>query len=300
MVSPSVLLPVILCALLWGAAFPLIKLAYACCPEVTLTWCLFFAGIRFTLSGVGILVVCKNPWKRLAATNRKLLIGLTLTQTCIQYLFFYLGMSLSSGMLGALLVSCGSFWWLLLAPLFLKTPIATLRDWLAIGVGALGVTLAVYAPGAGSGDVLLGGLCFLLASLSGVLGLIIMKPLSQTIDAKTATGGSLFLGGLVLLLIGLPAADEFFAVLNPQLVLITLALAIISGVAFSIWNRLAHTYPVNLLAGYRFLIPLSGTVQASLFIAGESPGPGLLLGGVLIIGAVYVISRPKESDQSGP
>lgn len=298
MASPSILLPVILCALLWGAAFPLIKLAYACCPEITLTWCLFFAGTRFTLSGAGILALCKDPWKRLAATDRKLLLGLTLTQTCIQYLFFYLAMSLSSGMLGALLVSCGSFWWLLLAPLFLKTPAAKLRDWLAIGVGALGVTLAVYSPGAGSGNVLIGGLCFILASLSGVLGLIIMKPLSKTIDAKTATGGSLFFGGLILLLIGLPAANDFFQVLTPRLALITLALAIISGVAFSIWNRLAHTYPVNLLAGYRFLIPLSGTLQASLFIAGESPGPGLILGGALIIGALYVISRPRETDQS--
>ena len=207
-------------------------------------------------------------------------------------------MSLSSGVLGALLVSFGSFWWILLAPLFLKTPTATARDWIAIALGALGVTLAVYAPGAGSGQVLLGGLCFLLASLSGVLGLIMMKPLSQTIDAKTATGASLLFGGLILLLLGSPAAATFQRSLSIELVIVTIALAAISAIAFTIWNRLAHTYPVTLLAGYRFLIPLSGTLQASLFIKGETPGVGLILGGSLIIAAVYIASRPRESDQS--
>jgi drug/metabolite transporter (DMT)-like permease len=201
-------------------------------------------------------------------------------------------------MLGALLVSCGSFWWILLAPIFLKTPSATRRDWMAIALGSVGVSLAVYAPGAGSGLVLLGCLCFLLASLSGALGLIVMKPLSESIDAKTATGASLFLGGLLLLLMGMPAANAFAASLTTELALVTLALAAISAIAFSIWNRLAHTYPVSLLAGYRFLIPLSGTVQASLFIKGEAPGPGLILGGSLIIAAVYIVSRPKETDRS--
>ena len=298
MAPPRVLIQVLFCAALWGAAFPLIKLAYAAWEEVTLTLCLYFAGIRFTISGAGILAVCKRPWYRIGQANGRLLLGLTLTQTCIQYFFFYLGMSISSGMLGALLVSCGSFWWILLAPLFLKTPSATSRDWMAIALGSVGVSLAVYSPGAGSGQVLLGSLCFILASLSGVLGLIMMKPLSRSIDAKTATGASLFFGGLLLLLIGIPAASTFSSSLSTELLLVTLALAAISAIAFSIWNRLAHTYPVTLLAGYRFLIPLSGTIQASLFIAGETPGPGLILGGSLIIAAVYLVSRPRETDKS--
>ncbi|NCF92610.1 MAG: EamA family transporter [Verrucomicrobiaceae bacterium] len=296
MASPRILIQVLFCAVLWGAAFPLIKLAYTSWEHVNLTLCLFFAGVRFTISGAGILAVCKRPWHRIRQANRRLLVGLTLTQTCVQYLFFYLGMSISSGLLGALLVSCGSFWWILLAPLFWKTPSATARDWMAIALGSIGVSLAVYAPGAGSGKVLLGGLCFLLASLSGALGLIIMKPLSESIDAKTATGASLFFGGLLLLFTGIPAASAFSRSLSTEIVLVTLALAAISAIAFSIWNRLAHTYPVALLAGYRFLIPLCGTLQASLFIAGEAPGPGLILGGSLIIAAVYIVSRPKETD----
>ena len=299
MAAPSRLLPqVLLCAFLWGAAFPLIKWAYASWPTTSLTLILFFAGFRFTLSGLGLLLFCKSPWKRAAAAPLKLLGALALTQTCLQYVFFYLAMNVSSGVLGALLVSCGSFWWLLLAPIFLNEPRAQGRDWIALLVCSLGIGLAVYAPGAGSGQVVLGTILFLLASLSGAIGVILMKPLSETLDAKTATGISLFIGGVFLLLLGAPSAKTFFALLDVKLALITAALAFISATAFSIWNRLAHTFPVPILASYRFLIPLSGSIQASLLIDGEHPGIGTIVGGSLILIALYVTTRPRQTDHS--
>lgn len=286
---------VLFCALLWGAAFPLIKLTYAEWTATPLALCLFFAGLRFTLAGAGILAFCRGIGSRLREANKPLLIGLTLTQTCLQYVAFYTGMSISSGVLGALLIGCGSFWWMLLAPPLLGSAPARARDWIALGICAVGIAFAVYAPGAGSGRVVLGTLCFLAASLAGALGLIIMKPMSKTADAKTATGASLFLGGLVLLALGASEADTFFAQMTPRVALYTAALAFISAVAFSIWNRLAHTHPVNVLAGYRFIIPLSGAVQSTLLVAGEFPGPGLLAGGCLIIGALYWLSRPRST-----
>ena len=203
-------------------------------------------------------------------------------------------MSVSSGVLGALLVGCGSFWWILMAPLLLKTPAASAGDWWALVASTLGITLAVYAPGAGGGQVSLGALCFLSASFFGALGLVIMKPLSTTIDAKAATGVSLFLGGLILAASGASASGAFIESMTPRLIGFTLALALISAVSFSIWNRLAHTHSVNLLASYRFLIPLSGAIQSSLIVTGEAPGPGIFIGGGLILGALYFLNRPKR------
>ncbi len=294
MARSSILIQVLFCALLWGAAFPLIKLTYAEWPQRTLPLCLFFAGVRFTLAGAGILAFCRDLLFRLRRADKAMLLGLTLTQTCLQYIAFYLGMSLSSGVLGALLIGCGSFWWVILAPLIVRTSPATRRDWSALLICATGIAIAVYAPGAGSGRVVLGTLCFLAASLAGALGLLIMRPLSASTDAKTATGLSLFLGGLVLLALGASEASTFITTLSPRVAAYTAALATISAVAFTIWNRLAHLHPVNLLAGYRFLIPLSGAIQSTLFVAGEFPGPGLIIGGGIIIGALYWMSRPKS------
>ncbi len=282
------------CALLWGGAFPLIKFVYQAWGTYTFILCLFFAGVRFTLAGLGILIVCRDVRSKWQRADKKPLVILTLMQTCAQYACFYLGMSVSSGVLGSLLVGSGSFWWVLLAPSLLKTPRATGRDWLALTLCTLGIVLAVYAPGAGSGRVILGALCFLSASLFGALGLIAMRPLSRTLDAKTATGISLFAGGMLLMLIGSPAAATFVDKLTLPIAIATLALAAISGLAFSVWNRLAHEYSVNLLAGYRFLIPLSGAIQATLFVANERPGPGLIAGGWLIIAALVILQRPRR------
>ena len=289
---------VLLCALLWGSAFPLIKTVYGDWESVTLSLCLFFAGIRFSVAGAGLLMFCSGAGKRLRGANLPLLGLLALTQTCLQYCGFYAGMIYSSGVLGALLVGCGSFWWILLAPTILKTAPPRIGEWLALSISTLGIVVAVYAPGAGSGNVWLGALCFLTASFFGALALIIMRPLSATLDAKTATGASLLLGGLVLMAMGIQSAETFWAGMTFKIGIITAALAAVSAVSFTIWNRLAHTHSVNVLASYRFLIPLSGAIQSCLFIRGEAPGLGIWIGGALILGSLVSLNRPRQ--KKGP
>ena len=289
---------VLLCAVLWGTAFPFIKVVYGDWETVTLTLCLFFAGVRFTMAGAGLLLLCSGLGRTLRQADLRLLGLLALTQTCLQYCCFYVGMVYSSGVLGALLVGCGSFWWILLAPVILKTERPRPNEWVALMVSTVGIVVAVYAPGVGSGKVWLGALCFLSASFFGALALIIMRPLSKTMDAKSATGVSLLLGGMVLMALGMPSAGAFWATLTPQIALITVVLAVVSAVSFSIWNRLAHTHSVNMLASYRFLIPLSGAIQSSLFIGGEFPGLGIWIGGSLILGALVSLNRPLSRSLS--
>ena len=121
------LLPVyvIICALLWGTAFPGIKYVYSAWPE-SQHWDgrLLFAGIRFMIAGLMIMPFTRRGGiiAQFKKADLRLLAALAMTQTFAQYVFFYMGLSLSSGVLGSLMVSTGSFWWILLAPLILKTP----------------------------------------------------------------------------------------------------------------------------------------------------------------------------------
>ena len=56
------------------------------------------------------------------------------------------------------------------------------------------------------------------------------------------------------------------ALLSPKIIVIlTLWLAFVSAAAFSLWNHLSTLHPVNLLASYRFLIPVAGIVESLLF-----------------------------------
>ncbi|MGJ8725857.1 MAG: DMT family transporter [Roseibacillus sp.] len=291
----------LVCALLWGSAFPCIKLVYQewkdAGIEASLTDLWWFAGVRFTIAGAALLLLSKQPLKDLRASPPKLLAIFTLTQTTGQYLFFYFALSLATGSLTSLVVSTGSFWWLLLAPLILKTPWPSRRQLLAIVVGAVGVSIATYNPGSKDPGSILGVLCMLAATLLGALGVITFSKLKPTIGPRAGTGFSLFAGGLLLLLIGAASFADASVLLTPKIIVLTLWLAFVSAAAFSLWNHLSTLHPVNLLASYRFLIPVCGIIESLLFIPGEKATPGLFLGGILVVAsllAAQLLSQPEK------
>ncbi len=291
--------PVLICALLWGSAFPVIKTVYhqwdAQGLTRTLPLILLFAGIRFSIAGTGLLLVGKNLRQELKAASWKGLLLLALTQTFIQYLFFYQAVAISSASLAALLVATGSFWWMLLAPLFLKSPWPNTRQWLGLILGGTGVTLAVYAPGINTGNPILGALFMLSATASGALAVITFQKLKTTISSKNATGFSLLLGGIGLILVGAPALDQLSEMFSPIVIFATLWLCLVSAAAFSIWNHLSTLFPVTLLASYRFLIPIAGVIEALIFLPNERPGWGLVIGGALVILSMIWAQKTSSS-----
>ena len=290
---------VLICSVLWGSAFPSIKYVYGIW-EMDFAATYLFAGVRFTVAGFLIfLVLAKSkPFERLKKANFRLLAALTLLQTVGQYTFFYWAMSVSSGALGALLVSAGSLWWVILSPIFLKSPIPTGKQIAILLMCSAGIILAMSRPGAGSGDPLLGGVLFLLSSLSGVLGIIFLQPLSKTIDVPTATGFSLFAGGIILTVIGLPAIDQISQFTDLRVAGMTAYLTFVSAAAFTLWNSLSRKYPVNILAGYRFLIPLSGVILSALFIPGEKIGAGIYAGGSIVIVGIFLLAKLSPTPTS--
>lgn len=288
----------ILCAVLWGSAFPVIKHVYSGWESNSLELRLCFAGIRFALAGLLIVPFCFSSFARNQGEWKRFLFLLAFTQTFLQYIFFYSGLAVSSGVLGSILVGSGSLWWILLAPILLRTPPPTRRHLLVILMSMIGVVLAVYAPGIGSGSPLTGTLFFLAASLSGAVGSIVIVPLARLMDVRLATSGALFIGGLALFLCGIRALPQFWAELDAAMLISTCYLAGVSAGAFGIWNWLIREHSVNVLAGYRFLIPLSAVTQSTLFIEGESPGVGIFLGGGLILGALYYLQRFEASIRS--
>lgn len=291
----SPLVPVLICALLWGSAFPVIKTVYQHWENQgftrTLPLIFLFAGIRFSIAGIGLLMIGKNFRSELRSTPIKSILGLALTQTFIQYVFFYQSVAVSSASLTALLVATGSFWWMILAPLIQKTPWPTSTQWAGLVMGGVGVSLAIHQPGDGAGNPLLGGVFMLTATASGALAVILFAHLKPTMSAKNATGISLLLGGLGLAALGAPAFSTITFLLDGPVILATLWLAFVSATAFSIWNYLSTLFPVTLLASYRFLIPICGVLEALIILKSESPGWGLVVGGSLVIISMFIARR---------
>ena len=286
---------VLFCSLLWGSAFPVIKTSYTQLNLASYGEQLVFAGSRFALAGLLILPFCRrSPITSVRSAPWMTLLFIILGQTYIQYICFYYGLSVSSGVLGALLVGTGSIWWILLAPALIGTSPPRPIHWLLILLCSVGICFAVYAPGAGSGNVWLGTFAFLGASCSGAVGAVFMKKIAPVAGTRATTSVSLFIGGLLLLLTAAPHWGSYFGHFSTTTLWVTVYLAFVSAAAFTTWNRLIEHYSVNTLSTYRFLIPLFGVTESALFIPQERIGMGIVFGGLIILGCLIAISRIPE------
>lgn len=289
---------VLFCALLWGSAFPGIKGIYAEWAdhgiEATLPNRLLVAGVRFAIAGFVLLLLAKQPWRQWQQSPKRLIVEFALLQTFFQYLIFYTALAVSSATMGSILTATGSLWWVVLAPPMLKSAWPNGRQWWLLAVGVVGVLMAVYRPGAGSGDPVLGAILFTLASLSGTLAVIILQGIIPTMSSRAATGFSLFIGGIMLCCAGILAWPSMVELFTPKVIILTVYLTFVSAAGFGIWNYLTTLFPVNLLAGYRFLIPICAVIESSLFVADESPGMGIFVGGGLVIASVVGLQRVTQ------
>jgi len=296
---------VLLCALLWGSAFPGIKAVYGIWAASGIKAgpgeCWWFAGVRFTLAGAMLLATARRPGVEFRATPKRLLLGFAATQTFGQYLLFYLAISIASGSLAGLLSSLGSFWWMLLGPLVAGVAWPTRGQWFAILIGGAGVAVAAgTAPQAAvAGNPWLGTLLLVGSTGLGTLGLVQFARLRKTIGARAATGFSLLGGGLALLLAGAGSFPRAAELMPPAAMGFTLWLAFVSAAAFSLWNHLSTLHPMPLLAGYRFLIPLAATVESMIFL-GERPGWGFAAGAALIFGSLVALQHRSALGGKAP
>ncbi len=287
-----------LCAALWGSAFPVIKLSYTHLGLETYGEKLLFAGTRFTLAGLVVMLFCRRSvWRGYVDAPKGLLFGVVLGQTFGQYVFFYYGLSVSSGALGALLNGSGSIIWVLLAPVMVKSAFPSGKQWLALMTCVLGISIAVYAPGVGSGNVTHGVISFVLVGFSGALGAIAMKQIAPTVGSRTVTALSLFIGGLILSLVGSYEWRAFTGEYSLATFGVTVYLALLSATAFALWNRLIELYSVNVLSAFRFLIPLFGVVESAIFLKNETVGIGIVVGGAILIISLYAMSRLEDGNQ---
>ena len=87
-----------LCCLLWGSAYPAIKNGYALfhIAATDVPSKMVFAGYRFVFAGALLLLMSAVGGRRILVLSRKnwrevALLGVT--QTSIQYVFFYIGLA---------------------------------------------------------------------------------------------------------------------------------------------------------------------------------------------------------------
>ena len=102
------------CCMLWGSATPTIKVGYSLMHIGALDTAsqIVFAGVRFAIAGILVLIFASIKDKKPALPTKAVLkysVPTFITQTFIQYFFFYVGLAHASGVKSGIITGTGNF-----------------------------------------------------------------------------------------------------------------------------------------------------------------------------------------------
>ncbi|NLY60854.1 MAG: DMT family transporter [Clostridiales bacterium] len=285
---------------LWGSAFPSIKVGYSLLSigAGDTYEKMVFAGYRFFLSSMIILAFCLLTGRSLklqkkAHMPRVAFLGLL--QTTIQYTFFYIGLSNTSGTLGSILSASSTFFTVIIAHFFYKTDRLTFRRLAGVILGFAGVVIANMRGGGVQGGFSITGEGFvIISSLVGAMAGIYTKKISKDISPFAISGYQLFIGSIILIFIGFIGGGNNIAVTSKSFMLL-LYLAFISAAAFTLWTILLKYNGVGRVSIYKFTIPLFGTLLSHIFLQEKFLGFYVITAAILVsLGILLINSAPKS------
>ena len=283
-------------AILWGWAYPLIKLGFESFHITTdqTGSKMLFAGIRFFVSGLIILVVARASGRSFAVKTRGsvwYILLFALLNTTLHYAFFYFGLSHSAGSRAAILNSMSVFTLVILACVFFESDRLTGSKIVGCVMGFLGIMALNLDGGDSGGFTWLGdGMIVLNALCSAVAGLM-TRGLGCRIDVFVGTGYGLAVGGALLIVPGLACGGTLPVVSITGLLILT-GLICISTIGFALYNKLLTCNPVGKVAIFNSLIPPVGAISSCLCLS-EPFYWKYVLAGALAAGGIYIINKNK-------
>lgn len=284
-------------AIAWGWAYPLIKLGF---QEFGITAektgnKILFAGIRFALSGLIILLIAQATHRNFKVKHNRnwlYILLFSLMNTTLHYAFFYIGLSHSNGSRAAILNSVGVFILVLLACIFFKSDKLTLRKAIGCIIGFIGILILNTGNGesgqftlAGDGMIILNALCSAFAGL-------MTRGLSQRVDVFVGTGYSLGIGGALLIVTGMFSGASLPQITLFGVVILSLLICI-STLGFALYNKLLSCNPVGKVAIFNSLIPIVGSITSCLCLHEPFYAKYLLAAMLATIG-IYIINIGKK------
>ncbi len=286
-----------LCCLLWGSAYPAIKIGYdllGITPS-SVPGQMLFAGWRFLMAGLFLLILSawmRKPVFSLSPEQGGQVALLGLTQTAIQYVFFYIGLAHASGVKSSIMNATGVFFSVVLAHFIYANDRLSSRKTMGCLIGFLGVVVVNLSGGAsltfefsllGEGFVTIAAFVLAAASIYG-------KRVSRRLDPLIMTGWQLFIGGGVLAVVGLAGGAQLEG-LNAGSGALLFYMALLSSVAFAVWSLLLKHNPVGLIAAFNFLVPVFGSLFSAALLGESLIHWSNLAALVLVCAGIWFVTR---------
>jgi drug/metabolite transporter (DMT)-like permease len=281
--------------LLWGSAFPFIKLSYKSLeiyPE-EMGEQMLFAGYRFLLAGILILILfllMKRNMKFRPETALSL-VKIGLFQTFFQYVLFYIGLSYSTGIQGSIIAGTTSFFQILLAHFLYPDDRMNRLKVAGLMIGFTGVIFANWPNGEYEIHFGLGEILLMLAMLAGAYGNILAKKGSTKMEVIYMTAYQMILGSLGLIAIGAFSVGLVPFQFDLKSSLMLVYLAVLSAAGFILWNNVMKYNQVGKVSLYLFLVPVFGVILSSLLLK-EPLHYFVIAGLILVVAGIVLVNRP--------
>lgn len=302
--NPKMVLPsAMLCCLLWGSAFPLVKIGFSWLniSSEDIPTEILYAGLRFTLAGViAIIITSLISGKFLRPTMKSLpkVFSLSMFQTILQYLFFYIGLSNTSGVKASVIEAMNVFVALIVSCLIFRMEKITSAKIIGSVIGFAGVVIINVSKGDLAGGLTLKGEGFILIStVAYAFSSVLMKHWSNEENPMMMSAWQFLLGGIVMSILGFALGGRISG-FDLKSLLLLIYLASLSAIAYSLWASLLKYYPVSRIAVYGFMNPVFGFIL-SAFLLGESEAFGLksIAALVLVCLGIYIVNYTKKTNK---
>ncbi len=292
-----VALAAMLCCALWGSATPFIKIgSNLIIVKKGVPSTILFAGIRFFFAGVLTVLIYSIARRKFLLPKRenlKAIATVSCFQTIIQYLFFYIGLSITTGVKGTVISGSNCFFSILCATLIFRQEKLTAKKIIACIIGFAGIVL-INLNGL-SMNLNIGDGCVLLSNFAYGISGALMKRYSSKEDPVVISGYQFIMGGAVMILVGLFFGGAI-AINSLEAFGVMLYLSLLSAVAYSLWGVLLKFNPVSKVSIYTFMTPVFGVLLSNLMLTEKSTvAPmNLIAALVLICGGIFILNYQRQ------
>lgn len=293
-----IMVTALFCCALWGSATPFIKTGY----ELILPWrgtasTILFAGLRFTLAGIFTVLIYSVGRKKFLYPKKEnlLRVGCVASfQTVLQYIFFYIGLANTTGVKGTIASGSTAFFALLVAGIFFKMEKITIKKLLACIIGFAGIVL-VNLDGLDLKMNFFGDGFVIFSSIASAAASVFIKKYSNREDPVVISGYQFFMGGLVMIAIGLSFGGHV-QIPDIKALGVLIYLAFLSAAAYSLWGVLLKYNPVSKVSIYSFMTPVFGVILSNIMLnENSSVAPiNMALSMVLVSLGIFMLNYKKE------
>ena len=212
----------------------------------------------------------------------------------INQIFFFKGISLTSPMLGSVIMTSTPIFVLVVSYFLLKEKITWVK-FLGIGLGATGAILLITSSGTNFTDsTFTGNLFILVNAISYSIYLVIVKPLMLKYNALTVIKWVFLFGSFMVIPFGYSGLMDANWLSFDSRIWISITYIIIGSTflayLLNLWSL--KTVSPALVGYYIYLQPLFATLIAVIF-RGDEISLASILYSVMIFGGVFMVSSSK-------